>query len=52
MLLDFVYLVLGGVAVWLGAEGMVRGAVKLADYLGVPPLLIGLTVVAFGTSAP
>jgi cation:H+ antiporter len=52
MLLDFVYLIGGGVAVWLGAEGMVRGAVKLAAYLGVPSLLIGLTVVAFGTSAP
>ncbi len=37
---------------WLGAEGMVRGAVKLAAYLGVPSLIIGLTVVAFGTSAP
>ncbi len=42
----------GGIAVWLGAEGMVRGAVKLANYLGVPALIIGLTVVAFGTSAP
>ena len=37
---------------WLGAEGMVRGAVKLAAYLGVPSLIIGLTVIAFGTSAP
>ena len=52
MLLDFTFLILGGAAVWLGAEGMVRGAVKLANYLGVPALLIGLTVVAFGTSAP
>ena len=42
----------GGVAVWLGAEGLVRGAVKLAEYLGVPSLIIGLTIVAFGTSAP
>ncbi len=52
MLLDFVYLICGGLAVWLGAEGIVRGAVKLAAYLGIPSLLIGLTVVAFGTSAP
>jgi cation:H+ antiporter len=52
MLLDFTYLIGGGVAVWLGAEGLVRGAVKLANYLGVPSLLIGLTIVAFGTSAP
>jgi len=52
MWLDVLFLVGGGVGVWLGAEGMVRGAVKLAAYLGVPSLIIGLTVVAFGTSAP
>ena len=52
MWVDLVMLVLGGFGVWLGAEGMVRGAVKLAAYLGVPSLIIGLTVVAFGTSAP
>jgi cation:H+ antiporter len=52
MELDFVFLIGGGIGVWIGAEGMVRGAVKLAAYLGVPSLIIGLTVVAFGTSAP
>ncbi len=52
MSFDLVLLVGGGLAVWLGAEGMVRGSVKLASYLGVPSLIIGLTVVAFGTSAP
>ncbi|MCP4599957.1 MAG: calcium/sodium antiporter [Proteobacteria bacterium] len=52
MWLDVTMLVGGMVAVWLGAEGMVRGAVKLANYLGVPSLIIGLTIVAFGTSAP
>jgi cation:H+ antiporter len=52
MLFDVLFLIGGGVGVWLGAEGMVRGAVKLAAYLGVPSLIIGLTVVAFGTSAP
>jgi len=36
----------------LGAESLVRGASKLASSLGVPPLLIGLTVVAYGTSTP
>ncbi len=36
----------------LGAEWMVRGASHLAARLGVSPLVIGLTVVAFGTSAP
>jgi cation:H+ antiporter len=36
----------------LGAESLVRGASKLASSLGVPPLLVGLTVVAYGTSTP
>lgn len=36
----------------LGAEGLVRGASKIAANIGIPPLVIGLTVVAFGTSAP
>ncbi len=35
-----------------GAEGLVRGAIRLAFQMGMTPLLIGLTVVAFGTSAP
>jgi cation:H+ antiporter len=36
----------------LGAELLVRGASAIATGLGVPALLIGLTVVAYGTSAP
>jgi cation:H+ antiporter len=36
----------------LGAESLVRGASRLAAALGISPLVIGLTVVAFGTSAP
>ena len=35
-----------------GGEMLVRGAVVVARGLGVSPLLIGLTVVAYGTSAP
>ncbi len=35
-----------------GAEVLVRGAASLARRLGLPPLVVGLTVVAFGTSAP
>ena len=52
MVLDILLLAAGGFGVWLGAEGLVRGAVKLAAYLGVSSLVIGFTVVAFGTSAP
>ena len=36
----------------VGAEALVRGASRLAAGLGISPLVIGLTVVAFGTSAP
>ena len=44
---------LGGLAALAaGAEGLVRGASRLASRFGVPPLVIGLTVVAFGTSTP
>ncbi len=44
---------IGGVVVLLAAaEVFVRGAVTLSKVLNVPPLVIGMTVVAFGTSAP
>lgn len=36
----------------LGAEGLVRGSSALALRLGVSPLVVGLTIVAFGTSMP
>lgn len=36
----------------LGAELLVRGASQMASRLGISPLIIGLTVVAFGTSSP
>jgi len=42
----------GLVFLLVGAESVVRGASKLARLLGVSPLIIGLTVVALGTSAP
>jgi cation:H+ antiporter len=42
----------GVVALWLGADRFVAGASDLAARAGVPPLVVGLTVVALGTSAP
>lgn len=46
-------LLLGGLAVLTaGAELLVRGAARLAALLGLAPLAIGLTVVAYGTGAP
>jgi cation:H+ antiporter len=48
----WILFVAGLVLLVLGAESLVRGASKLASSLGVPPLVIGLTVVAYGTSTP
>jgi cation:H+ antiporter len=42
----------GLVALVLGASALVRGASKLALSFGISPLVVGLTIVAFGTSAP
>ena len=36
----------------IGAELLVRGASKVAAIFGISPLVIGLTVVAYGTSTP
>ncbi len=48
-----VVMAVGGLAVLtLGAEVLVRGAARLAVAVGISPLVIGLTVVAFGTSSP
>ena len=47
-----VYLLLGLAILSVGAELLVRGASRLAIGIGISPLVVGLTVVAFGTSAP
>lgn len=45
--------IIGGfIILTLGAEALVRGASSIALRLGITPLIIGLTIVAFGTSAP
>jgi len=45
-------LISGIVVLYFGAEWLVRGASKLASALGVSPIVVGLTVVSLGTSAP
>ena len=52
MLAEIAMFVAGLVALIAGAEAMVRGASRLAVSWGISPLVVGLTVVAFGTSAP
>ncbi len=47
-----VFLVVGLVLLWKAADFLVSGAVSLANRLGISPLVIGLTIVAMGTSAP
>jgi cation:H+ antiporter len=49
---DVALVVLGVIGLYAGGELLVRNASRLAAALGVAPLVIGLTVVAFGTSAP
>ena len=44
--------VFGFVGLIIGGELLVRGASRLAAAAGIPPLIVGLTVVAFGTSSP
>lgn len=50
--MDFVFATLGLVILLLAGDALVRGAVNTSLRLGVPALLVSLTVVAFGTSAP
>jgi cation:H+ antiporter len=52
MFVDSLMLGVGLVALVCGGSWLVRGASVLAAWLGVAPVLIGLTVVAFGTSTP
>jgi cation:H+ antiporter len=52
MMMDFLLTVLGLGILLVGGELTLRGAIGLAKLLGVSAAMIGLTVVAFGTSAP
>ena len=51
-MLDFGLLLLGLIVLVFGGELLVRGAVGIAASLKISPLVIGLTIVSFGTSAP
>lgn len=52
IIIQFALLVIGFVLLMKGADWFVEGASKLADRFGIPQLVIGLTIVAMGTSLP
>ncbi|MEP4768081.1 MAG: calcium/sodium antiporter [Roseibium sp.] len=52
MLFDYISLAGGLVVLIIAGDVLVRGSVGVAQRLGIPNLVIGLTIVAFGTSAP
>ena len=49
---DAVYVLIGFTFLMGGGEGLVQGAIRISGRLQVPPLLIGFTIVAIGTSLP
>lgn len=51
-ILDYIFVAAGLLCLFLGGEALVRGSVGIAQRLSMSPLLIGLTVVGFGTSTP
>jgi len=52
MLVALVFILLGGTLLYFGAEWLIKGGAGFGLLLGLSPLMVGLTIVAFGTSAP
>ncbi len=52
MVVDVAILVIGIGVLYFGAEWLVRGSARMATALGISPIVVGLTVVSLGTSAP
>ena len=52
MAIEILLLIIGLALLYFGGEWLITGSATLARKLGVAPLIVGLTVVAFGTSAP
>ena len=50
--MNFVLLVIGTILLYIGGEGLVRGAAAIGRHFGVSPIIIGLTIVSVGTSSP
>jgi cation:H+ antiporter len=52
MVLSFLMLLLASALLYFGADGLVGGSARIAFKMGIKPLIVGLTIVAFGTSSP
>jgi len=52
VLTDVAFVFMGFFLLMLGGEGLVQGAIRISEKLRIPPLLVGFTVVAIGTSLP
>lgn len=52
ILISVILLFSGTLLLYFGAEGLVSGSSSMAFRMGITPLIIGLTIVAFGTSSP
>ena len=52
MVVSFILLIVGFVLLVKGADFFVDGSSSIAKFLKIPSIVIGLTIVAFGTSAP
>lgn len=52
MLLDIISILVGLVGLFIGGEWLIRSATRLATSLNIPAIIVGVTIVAFGTSIP
>ncbi len=52
MIIDIFYLLIGTTMLYFGADWIVRSSVSIAKKSNIAPIIIGLTIVAFGTSLP
>ncbi|MFC1659795.1 calcium/sodium antiporter [Pseudomonadota bacterium] len=48
----YLYLISGFILLFLGSEALINGSVSISKYFKIPAIIVGLTAIAFGTSAP
>lgn len=49
---NYIFVIVGIIGLYFGGNWLVQGASRISSLFGIPPLIIGLTVVSVGTSAP